>query len=192
MEPVTLTTERFVLSAPRASDADAVFAACQDADVQRYTTVPVPYQRGHAVGFVNQFVPDSWTNDSEYVFGIRETADAPLIGVVSWQRERGYVGYWLDAAHRGRGAMTEALQTLVDWVFTHDVDELRWEALAGNVGSAVVAQRVGFRWDGVGPARYAGLSGRAGEAPTGWHAVLQRAELGTVEPREAWPVLSDA
>lgn len=192
MEPVTLTTERFVLSAPRASDVDAVFTACQDADVQLYTTVPVPYEREHAVAFVDQFVPDSWANDSEYVFGIREAANAPLIGVVSWQRERGYVGYWLDAAHRGRGVMTEVLQALVDWVFTHEVDAVRWEALAGNMGSAIVAQRAGFRWDGIGPASYAGQSGRAGEAPMGWYAVLRRADLGTIEPREAWPGLSAA
>ncbi|HET8958435.1 MAG TPA: GNAT family N-acetyltransferase, partial [Microcella sp.] len=149
-----------------------------------------PYRREHAVGFVGEFVPGSWADDSEYIFGIREAADAPLIGVVSWQRERGYVGYWLDAAHRGRGVMTEALRALVDWVFTHDVDRLRWEALAGNVGSATVAQRVGFRWDVIGPAGYAGRSGRAGENPIGWHAVLRRADLGTVQPREAWPVLS--
>lgn len=188
MEPVTLTTERFVLSVPRASDVEAVFAACTDPERQRFVPVPVPYERSHAEGFVLGMVPAWWRDDVEYVFGIREAADAPLIGVVSWQRAAGFVGYWLDAAHRGRGVMTEALQALVDWVFTHDVDELRWEASAGNVGSAVVAQRVGFRWDGVAPISAI----RPGEDPTGWHAVLRRADLGTVQAREAWPVLGGA
>lgn len=188
MEPVTLTTERFVLSVPRASDVDAVFAACTDPELQRFVPVPVPYERSHAEGFVLGMVPAWWRDDVEYVFGIREAADAPLMGVVSWQRAAGFVGYWLDAAHRGRGVMTEALQALVDWVFTHDVDELRWEALAGNVGSAVVAQRAGFRWAGVAPISAV----RPGEDPAGWHAVLRRTDLGTVEPREAWPVLSGA
>lgn len=188
MQPVTLTTPRFVLSTPRASDVDAVFAACTDPELQRFVPVPVPYEREHAEGFVLGMVPAWWRDDVEYVFGIRETADAPLIGVVSWQRELGHVGYWLDAAHRGRGVMTEALHALVDWVFTHDVDELRWEASAGNVGSAVVAQRVGFRWDGVAPISAV----RPGEDPTGWRAVLRRADLGTVQSREAWPVLGGA
>ena len=188
MQPVTLTTPRFVLSAPRASDVDAVFAACTDPELQRFVPVPVPYEREHAEGFVLGMVPAWWRDDVEYVFGIRETADAPLIGVVSWQRERGYVGYWLDAAHRGRGVMTESLRALVDWVFTHDVHKLRWEASAGNTGSAIVAQRVGFRWDGAAPI----TAVRPGEDPAGWHAVLRRSDLGTVQPRNEWPVLSNS
>lgn len=188
MEPVTLTTKRFVLSAPRASDINAVFVACQDAELQRFVPVPVPYRREHAEGFALGMVPAWWREDVEYVFGIRDDADAPLMGVVAWQRAAGYVGYWLAADHRGRGVMTEALGAVIEWVFTHDVDELRWEASAGNTGSAIVAQRVGFRWTGLGPIDAV----RPGEDPAGWHAVLQREHLGTVQPLSQWPVLSDA
>ncbi|MDO9591556.1 MAG: GNAT family N-acetyltransferase, partial [Microcella sp.] len=171
-EQATLRTARFVLSMPVAADVDAVFAACQDAELQRFTTVPTPYEREHAEGFVLQIVPDWWRGDIEYVFGIRESDEAPLMGVVSWQRQRGFVGYWLGAEHRGRDVMTEALTALVQWVFTHDdVDELRWEAVAGNIGSAIVAQRCGFRWDGIG--RIDNV--RPGQEDGGWRAVLTRA-----------------
>lgn len=187
MEPVTLHTPRFVLSMPRVGDVDAVFAACQDAELQQYTTVPVPYEHSHALGFVTELVPQWWRDDVEYVFGIRESDDAPLMGVVSWQRERGFVGYWLAAAHRGTGVMTEAVNAVIDWVFSREeIDEVRWEAVAGNVGSAVVAQRCGFRWDGVGRIEHV----RPGQEDGGWQAVLTRLDHDSGRASEPWPVLA--
>ena len=188
MESVTLRTARFVLSPPREHDVDAVFAACQDAELQRYTTVPVPYTAGDAASFVGEFVPQAWSDGTEYVFGIRHGVDAPLMGVVAWQRERSAVGYWLDAQHRGRGVMTEAVRGLLDWVFTHDdVDLLHWECYAGNTGSAIVAQRTGFRWKGEG---LCSVVDRDGAHPWGWLGELRREEIGTLQPRSEWPVLA--
>lgn len=188
MQPVVLRTERFVLSAPGPADVPAVFAACQDAELQRYTTVPVPYSADDAASFVGEFVPQAWSDDTEYVFGIRTKEDAPLVGVVSWQRERRAVGYWLDAQYRGRGVMTEAVRGLLDWIFTHDaVDLLHWECYAGNVGSAIVAQRAGFQWKGEG---LCSVVDRDGAHPWGWLGELRRDELGTTQPREEWPVLA--
>ncbi|MGY6496951.1 MAG: GNAT family N-acetyltransferase, partial [Microcella sp.] len=112
MEPVTLTTERLVLSVPRASDVDAVVAACQDDELQRFVPVPVPYTRDDAAGFVDEFVPGSWADDTEYVFAVR-AADDELLGVVSWQRSRAAVGYWMAAQHRGHGYLSEALRAVV-------------------------------------------------------------------------------
>ncbi len=188
MEPVTLRTARFVLSPPREDDIDAVFAACQDAELQRYTTVPVPYSADDAAAFVGEFVPQAWRDGTEHVFGIRRDVDAPLMGVVSWQRARGAVGYWLDAQHRGRGVMTEAVRGLLDWIFAHDdVELLRWECYTGNVGSATVAQRVGFRWKGEG---LCSVVDREGAHPWGWLGELRRDDHGTVQLRSEWPVLA--
>jgi len=184
---VTLRTARFVLSAPRASDIDAVFDACQNAELQAFVPVPVPYERVHAEGFVLELVPQWWRDDVEYVFGIRPADDAPLWGVVSWQRTRGFIGFWLAAEHRGRGVMTEAVGGVVDWVFKRDgVNQLRWEAAAGNVGSAVVAQRCGFRWVGVGRIDRV----RPGQEDGGWRAVLRREHLGSLQPAAEWPMLA--
>ena len=54
MEPVTLRTARLELSIPVDTDVDAIYDACQDPDIQRYTTVPSPYGRQDAVGFVRR------------------------------------------------------------------------------------------------------------------------------------------
>ena len=50
VQPVVLRTERLTLSVPTEADVDAIFEACQDAEIRRYTTVPSPYERQHAVG----------------------------------------------------------------------------------------------------------------------------------------------
>jgi len=52
MVPVTLHTDRLVLSIPTEADIDAITAACQDPEVPRWTTVPSPYTRKNAVEFI--------------------------------------------------------------------------------------------------------------------------------------------
>ena len=47
-----LRTDRLVLRPYRPDDVDAVFAACQDPDNQRWLTIPSPYHRDDAVEFV--------------------------------------------------------------------------------------------------------------------------------------------
>jgi RimJ/RimL family protein N-acetyltransferase len=56
----TLTGARVSLRPWRADDVDAVFAACQDAEIQRWTQVPVPYAREHAEGFVSGIAAETW------------------------------------------------------------------------------------------------------------------------------------
>jgi hypothetical protein len=46
----TLAGRRVRLRPWRPDDAGAVFAACQDEEIQRWTEVPVPYLREHADG----------------------------------------------------------------------------------------------------------------------------------------------
>lgn len=184
-----LRTPRLVLSVPVASDADAVLRHCQDPEIQRYTTVPVPYTAEDACAFVEEYVPTAWRDGAEAVLAIRPAGASALMGVVSWQRRRGFVGYWMGAEHRGHGYMAEALRGLVDWVLSgeHGVTSLRWEAVAGNHGSAWAARAAGFRWAGHGPCD---VVDRSGAHPPGWHAVLTRGDIGTVEALERWPVLA--
>ena len=75
---LTLRTPRFVLSALRASDIDAIHAACQDAELQQYTTVPLPYTVDEARSFATEYAPQAWRDGTEYVFGIRPDDTSPL------------------------------------------------------------------------------------------------------------------
>lgn len=52
MELISLTTQRLHLRPHDPSDEDAVFAACQDADIQRWTDFPEAYERQHAAFYL--------------------------------------------------------------------------------------------------------------------------------------------
>lgn len=70
MDPVILSTERLLLRPVGPQDADAAYAACQDPDIQRWTTVPSPYLREHAEAFTGTFAPNGWRDDSEFTFAV--------------------------------------------------------------------------------------------------------------------------
>ena len=82
MEPVELRTARLVLNQPVESDIDAITSYCQDPLFERYLTVPWPYLREHAAGFVNELVPAWWASGAEMtVVGVIEAAITYGLGV---------------------------------------------------------------------------------------------------------------
>ncbi len=187
MEPVTLRTERLVLSAPTADDVDAIFAACQDELIQRYTTVPSPYERSHAAGFVD-LVAGWWDAGSETTWAIRSGPElAGMVGLHRLGSGTGEIGYWMAPGHRGRGLLSEACRAVIDWGFAADglgLARIEWRAVVGNVASARTARALGFRYEGM---LRRGLSSRRGHED-GWVAGLLPDDDRAPRP---WPVLTD-
>ncbi|GAA3030323.1 GNAT family N-acetyltransferase [Microbacterium dextranolyticum] len=152
MEPVTLRTERLELSAPHEGDVDAVFAACQDADIQRFTTVPSPYERSHAEGFVTK-TAQWWAEGTETTWAMRH--EGTLVGMIGLHRlgaGAGEIGYWMAPAARGRGLASEAARAVVDWGFHPDglgLARIEWRAVTSNPASARIAHSLGFRYEGM-------------------------------------------
>ncbi|MDQ0787335.1 GNAT family N-acetyltransferase [Streptomyces sp. B3I8] len=177
MEPVTLTTERLVLRPVGPEDTDAVYEAAQDPDIQRWTTVPSPYLREHAEGFVGGLAPGGWADDTMFTFGVF-LPSGDLVGVLS-QTMRGpgvaEVGFWAAKEHRGRGYLTEAVLAACRWAFLRlSVDRVEWRAEVGNAASLAVARRAGFTLEG---------TSRAGILNQGvrrdcWTASLLPSDLG--------------
>jgi RimJ/RimL family protein N-acetyltransferase len=66
------------------------------------------------------------------------------------RRENGEAGYWCAADVRGRGMVTRALRLLCRYAF-HELEMRRLEAVVDphNVASQRVAEKVGFRREGV-------------------------------------------
>ncbi|MDI3389433.1 GNAT family N-acetyltransferase [Streptomyces sp. B-S-A8] len=152
MEPVTLTTERLILRPLGPDDTEDCFAACQDPGIQRWTTVPSPYEREHAENFTRNFAPEAWRTSREYTFAIRTRAQGVLVAVMGIMvRGEGAaeVGFWSVKEQRGRGHVTEALRALSRWAFTRAaIDRLEWRAEVGNTASRAVAVRAGFTMEG--------------------------------------------
>jgi len=194
MDHVELSVDNLLLRPFLPGDTDAVFAACQDEQIQRWTTVPSPYGREDAQEFVAS-CPERWIAGSP-AFACLDSRTGTLVGALDLQdctAEQGpMIGFWVAAEARGKGIAVAAVQGLANWAF-HDLalPRVRWSAYVGNVPSRRVAERAGFVMEGT--ARR-GLEQR-GTRRDGWMASmlpedLERA-LGTPPSQVArvpgWP-----
>jgi RimJ/RimL family protein N-acetyltransferase len=187
MEPVTLTTDRLVLSLPTATDVEAIEHACQDPEIPKWTTVPSPYTRKDAEDFVD-LVSRSWAARTETVWGIRH-ADV-LVGMIGLHDIAEHpagghaeLGFWVAEPARGKGYIVEAAAAVVDWGFAElGLARIRWQAVAGNIPSARTARVLGFRYEGLQRQALTSPRGR----DDGWLAGLLATDDRTPV---AWPVL---
>jgi len=155
MQPVTLRTDRLVLSIPDAADADDVVAYANDPEVIAFTPVPAPYGHAEAAHWI-ELVRRGWAEDTRYEFGVRRSGDPRLLGTVGLfglVEGAAEVGYAMHPDGRGRGFATEAASAVLDWAFAAvprglGLTRVQWRAIAGNVASVAVASRLGIRHEG--------------------------------------------
>jgi RimJ/RimL family protein N-acetyltransferase len=137
-----------------AADIDAVFEACQDAEIVRWTTIPQPYLREHAIGFVADTI-EAWELGRDPTFAIVDRVSGRMVGCVGLRSEAhgGHameIGYWMAPEGRGRGLMTEAVRLVSRWALHElDIERIGLLAYVGNVASARVAQKAGYRREGI-------------------------------------------
>jgi RimJ/RimL family protein N-acetyltransferase len=193
MEPVDLTGGQVVLSVPTEADVDAITAACQDPQITAWVTVPSPYTRSDAEGFLRDVVGPGWTAGTELTWAIRPAEparpdEARLVGMVGLHHVgagSAEVGFWVAPWARRRGVAGRAVDLVLDHAFDpHGLDLVRvvWTAYVGNWPSRRVAWRAGFRVEGT--LRLEGL--QRGVRRDSWVATLLRDDPR--EPVEPWPV----
>lgn len=187
MEPIELATGDLLLRGWTDADADAVYRACQDPLIQRWTTIPAPYLPEHAAGFVGSQAPADWASATAAPLGIFDAASGELLGahgLVRLDLAAGVaeLGTWLAPWARGRGVAERATRAVARWALAVlALKLLVWRAEVGNHASRLVACRVGFTFDR--PAR-AGLAGRHGELVDCWRGTLRPGEVRDAPP--AW------
>lgn len=157
MEPITLTTERLRLRPLEPGDADAVYAACQDPDIPRWTAVPSPYTHEHAEDFCRVRSAEGWRDDTLYNFGVFTLDGGALVSSMGLMRfaelsgpeRQAELGYWTAADQRRKGYTAEAARAVCAWGFESlGVERIEWYAEAGNDGSRAVALAIGFVMEG--------------------------------------------
>ena len=188
MLPFVLDAPRVRLEVPGPADVEAIVTACSDPEVQRFTTVPVPYDRAEARRFLERVVDPGWATGRELTWGIRGPGSSELLGVISWRPRHSDVGFWLTPAARGRGLVTAALHRVCDHAFAEGAEAVTWEGYVGNDASAAVARRCGFTYQGVGPGLHPGRE-RSGPHPLCWRARLLPGDDRV--PRAGWPAVGD-
>ncbi|HVN11948.1 MAG TPA: GNAT family N-acetyltransferase [Kineosporiaceae bacterium] len=183
----TLTDGVVTLRPHRPEDADAVVAQCHDPQMQRWTTVPAPYERRHAEEWLSDR-PREWAQGTNLALAVE--SGGAYCGSVDLRPDgaRGAsIGYGLGPWARGRGVLDRALRLLLPWGFdVLDLEVVHWQAVAGNWPSRRAAWRVGFRFEGT---QRSLLPGR-GTRYDAWVGSLLRGE--PLEPASAWldaPVL---
>jgi uncharacterized protein YhfF len=131
------------------TDAEWIYRACQDADIQRWTTVPRPYTRENAESFVRDqagerlasAIIDARFGEPVGVAGIHNITD----GVAT-------VGYWVAPWARHRGAASTAMRILPSLAARLGaVNEVRATIAETNEASRRVAERAGFSLAGTSP-----------------------------------------
>ena len=127
----------------QSSDAEWIYLACQDTEVQHWTKIPRPYTREHAKSFVvdqngellANAIIDSRTGEPAGVAGIHHIKD----GLAT-------VGYWIAPQARRAGAASTALKILPSIAKRlGDVQTVRAIIAETNVASRATAERAGFK-----------------------------------------------
>jgi RimJ/RimL family protein N-acetyltransferase len=150
MDPVELSDDRLRLRQARPEDTEAITAACQDPETQRWIPVPVPYEAKHAQEWI-EARPGAWAEDLELNWIVTD-ADDRLLGTVALHphdESMREIGFWTAPWARRAGVTTAATRLACRWAF----DELRlerveWWAAVGNWGSRRVVERLGFTIEG--------------------------------------------
>jgi RimJ/RimL family protein N-acetyltransferase len=131
------------------SDVPALVEACNDTEISHWIPfIPHPYTQRDAV----EFIAGEARREGDHALAILldgVVAGSIAMGVNS-HGYRGHIGYWVAASARGNGVCTRALRLLSRWAF----DELELQRLElitdpDNVASQRVAEKVGYRREGV-------------------------------------------
>ncbi|MCW2725727.1 MAG: family N-acetyltransferase [Frankiales bacterium] len=152
MDPLEITAGRLHLRPWQPGDAAVLHAACTDPEVQRWTTVPVPYTAELARAFIDQ-MQQGWSDGTECSFAVCDSTTSEVLANVSLRRrypDVWDVGYWCAPAARGGGVVGEALGTVCRWAFAElGAQRIEWYAEVGNWASRRAAEKAGFRVEGV-------------------------------------------
>jgi RimJ/RimL family protein N-acetyltransferase len=132
-------------------DVAELVEALADPEVSRWTTIPFPYTEEHGRDWV-KLAAELWRKGEAASFAVTEAATGRLLGGIGMnlRGRTGTFGYWIREDARGRGLTPDALRLLCRWA----VDELGLERLQlltipGNTSSERVAEKVGFRREGL-------------------------------------------
>jgi RimJ/RimL family protein N-acetyltransferase len=143
-----------VLRPFRAEDAPAVAAACQDPDILRWVPmIPSPYGEADARAFILTTL-QAWHEGTGYELAIAEAATGRYVGSIGLHLgpnpRRHSIGYLVAPEFRGRGYATRALRLLTRWGFEKfAIERLALWTLVGNTASQRVAEKAGFRFEGL-------------------------------------------
>ena len=125
-----------------ASDSTWIFDACQDKEIQYWTTVPKPYLKEHAEGFANG-------KTKEFKVWVIENKQGKAVGVISIHEVdndgNAEIGYWVAPWGRGKNAVADAIGEVEKFAQTQsNIKRLQATISDLNKASQRVAEKAGL------------------------------------------------
>jgi RimJ/RimL family protein N-acetyltransferase len=151
-----LTDGAILLRPPEEGDVDAMTAACQEEEIQRWTPAPRKYTKADAHKFVRNSA-ERWATGAGAPFAVVNASDSRFLGLICVrvihmhiERSIGQFVFWVAREARGRGVATRALVLVSRWAFDGmGLARLQLVTEPENVPSQRVAERAGFRREGI-------------------------------------------
>ena len=134
----------FEIREPLLADAEWITQACQDIEIQRWTLVPRPYKREHALGFVNNTINEAhrWVIEDQ---ATNEPVGVISIHTIDLNTGDADTGYWIAPWGRRRGAAAYALNLVEQFALTiPTIKSLSAHIAESNAASRATANRAGF------------------------------------------------
>jgi RimJ/RimL family protein N-acetyltransferase len=152
------TADGLVLRPLARRDADELLRIRQDGETRRWSD-PGGYVAADAAATV-EWAARSWEEGKSAQLAIVAPDDEDTllgtVGLTLYDATRGSIGYGIAEEARGRGVATAALRAVSRWAFDVFPDLVRLDLwiVPGNDASVRVAERVGYRREGVLRARF--------------------------------------
>ena len=144
----TLITERLNLRKILATDVDRVFYFRSDKEINKYIKRP-PQTPEMAISHI-QLLESNLNSDIGIAWGISTKESNVLIGSIclwnfSEDKKKAEVGYDLDPKFQGKGIMSEALKTVLDFAFNQrGFETIEAYTDYRNIPSKTLLKRHGF------------------------------------------------
>ncbi len=150
--PERIETERLLLRKPRMDEGSAIFLGwAQDKEVTRYLT----WRPHQCLEQTQEFVQSclaAWEQGTRfpYIVTLKETSE--VVGMIDPRVEGSKVGigYGAARAHWGKGYITEATRTIVDWAFQQpSIYRVYATTDVENIASRRVLEKAGMQCEGI-------------------------------------------
>ncbi|WP_082617588.1 GNAT family N-acetyltransferase [Bosea sp. Root670] len=148
-----LETRRLWLRWPRMADANAILRLAGEKAVAEMTaSIPHPYPPQAVEPFIFAMRKGNALGEHLALAITPRSKPNELIGMISAHRQATgvpFIGYWLGTPHWGKGCATEAVQGLIDSLFSLiDLPAIEADTRVINPASRRVLEKSGFRSEG--------------------------------------------
>ena len=132
------------LRAHTPADTDALVEMGNDAEMRRWTSIPVPNTREMSEQYAFTVVPRGWEDGARRGWAIE--VEGRFAGNIDIRETPiAEIGFALHPSARGRGVMARAVRLAVDWALSEGgVEIVHWRSHVGNEASLRVAHQTGF------------------------------------------------